>query len=73
MLLQMLQVPSSVYPSPTSKERWKKCGSSIPHSPGLEQGEDAASSDLQQRRREVILGDDSYNIAQVTSTEMTPG
>lgn len=74
MLLQRSKkIPSSGYPSPTSKERGKKCRFSIPHSPGLERGEDAASSDLQQRQREVILGNDSYNTARGTFTKMVPG
>lgn len=60
---QMLQIPSSGYPSPTSKEKWKKCRLSIPRSLGLEQGEDVASSELQQRQRGVIHGDGSSNTA----------
>lgn len=58
---QMLQSPSSGNPSPAHKERRKKSRFCIPHSLGLEQGEDAASSDLQQRQRGVILGDGSFN------------
>lgn len=58
---------------PQPAERWKKCNCSIPRSLGLEQEEDAASSDLQQRQREAVLGDGSYNTARGAFTEMIPG
>lgn len=48
----------AILPQPAERDG-KKCRFSIPHSPGLELGEDAASSGLQEKQREVILGDAS--------------